>query len=691
MLTLKDIDIGFLPSPVNRAFRKFCWSFINDRSLIKEKQKLFYTESDRSSETVFRVVDEVYQKQYVSPEWKRVKFEVTDGVIKEMFWDKPLILDVPFLASGKDYTSEFQKHWLRSMAQSGIIDDLLYVFIRNISTSLWVFYHPELDVIAFGYPKWEKKVHLWRKQGGSMGMIKSSDASLDEILDVEISQWFVNTEIGDPKRQFWYTHLLRAHAMFRLFTWARKALIHWNKYNVIATSRWQGKTFLAALIVARELFSQKPWYWGRRYRNIKYFVPDKQNIGEEVMRYIESLLWDLTKKKFNGKPIIEINRKWYIIKCNITGNIFQLVSLYGYGKGGSELGSAQGEGISADVAIIDEAARIPDDFWASFHQRAAFETDTFFLISTINEETPRDHWFYKLLVDGETGVDPRIHSMRVTIDDNELMKSNLSDEEYKVVLESAKAALRSKWDKEFYAKGYCIILEESNVFDSSQYIVSADRNKYADTDLRILGFDLGKLQDTCGLVLLNLKHMEVEEARIVSNARYGTQLEYAEEYKKRFKNMLIIGDRTGVGEAVSEQDVNGIVDCWLKSTGQWELSYNKTHHFWTCNKGKIITTTATAFNQRLFHIPNDLHDLIEQLKNFVKMKSGNGSVILYKGKWKKKDDLVLAMAYAVVYAYLILWLKSREDIENFVKESWFSEIVSYNDDEDYSSYHNRLY
>jgi hypothetical protein len=51
------------------------------------------------------------------------------------------------------------------------------------------------------------------------------------------------------------------------------------------------------------------------------------------------------------------------------------------------------------LAIIDEAARISDQFWISFHQRAAFETQEFYISSTINEETPVDHWFYRLLVE----------------------------------------------------------------------------------------------------------------------------------------------------------------------------------------------------------------------------------------------------------------------------------------------------
>lgn len=228
--------------------------------------------------------------------------------------------------------------------------------------------------------------------------------------------------------------------------------------------------------------------------------------------------------------------------------------------------------------------------------------------------------------------------------------------------------MRIKGDKEFYAKGYCIILEESNVFSTGSYIVAPNRSKYADSDPRILGFDLGKLTDTCGLVLINLKHREIEEARKVLNATYGTQLMYAEEYKKKYKNLLVIGDRSGVGEAVSEQDVRFVVDTWIKSTGSGDLKFDRTYKYWTYNKGSIIGSAATAFNTNLLKIPSDLLDLIGQMNKFVKMKSGSGSVILYKGKGKEKDDLVLSMAYAIVYMYNILALKSVAEIESYVSE-----------------------
>ena len=82
----------------------------------------------------------------------------------------------------------------------------------------------------------------------------------------------------------------------------------------------------------------------------------------------------------------------------------------------------------------------------------------------------------------------------------------------------------------------------------------------------------------------------------------------------------------------------------------------------------IINTSSTVFNTNLLKIPADLLDLMDQMNSFVKMKSGRGEVILYKGKGKTKDDLVLSMAYAIAYMYLILGLKSIKDIEDYVNE-----------------------
>ncbi len=687
MISLSEFKNESVSFKSNEAYKGFLWSMIIDRGLLKNNHKLFYTDADMQVYDVFRVLDESYFRKFKPLETRKINFKYDKGMIKEFFDNKAFDLELPICREGKDITDNFIQHWLGPMAKERMIDDILFNIVKTICLTLGVYYDHKSWVIWFGTTNKKPSVYT----GGQRTTVEISEIRLEDVLLAEVRQWYVNCKIGDPDREYAYSHLLRANGNFKLFNWAKKVIINWTKYNIIAASRTQGKTFLAAEIAARELLKEWTGFGWRLYREIKYFVPDKSNIGDQAMTYIESLLGDLINKKVDGKVAFEINRAKQVIKCNITGNIFKIVSLYNVDRGDAELGNATGEGIACDFAIIDEAARIPDNFWISFHQRAAFETDTFVVISTINKETPVDHWFYKLLIDGELG-NPMITSYRLTVDDNEAMRQGKTEEQFLIQLEAVKTALRAGWDREFYAKGYCMILEESNIFNTGSYLAPPASSTIDYSDPRILGFDLGKLTDTCGLVMINLRMRKIEIADKVLNASYGTQLQYAKDFKDKYKNLLVIWDRTGVGEAVSEQDIHGVVDTWIKSTGAWELSFNKQFGFYTCNKGKIINTLATVLNSNILKISSDLGDLIDQLNNFIKMKSARGEIILYKGKGKKKDDLVLSLAYAVIYMYLILWLKSVEDIEAYVNETCEMQTYQYNDTEQVSSnYHNWLY
>lgn len=75
------------------------------------------------------------------------------------------------------------------------------------------------------------------------------------------------------------------------------------------------------------------------------------------------------------------------------------------------------------------------------------------------------------------------------------------------------------------------------------------------------------------------------------------------------------------------------------------------------------------------------------------MKSWRSDIVLYMWKNKTKDDLVLATAYAWVYMYLILWLKTIKDIEDYVKSIWYNQTYYYNDTEvnNNYNYYNSLY
>lgn len=690
MFEFKDLQVKVNSfKHYNTPIKDFIWSLIIDKWIIQNKNKLFYNFADKQSLENIRVIDQKSFERYNPDRFELLEFKIEKWMVKEFFNNKPFTLEIPIVEweELKDITKPVFQFFISKLAKEKIIDDVLYNIYRQIFSMVWIF----LNTKTLKVWCWNTKNKKYIRKNYEKILYDVRSITLEEVLKAEIEQWFINKDIWDKYREYSYTHWLREHAKFVLTNWAKRVLINWKRYNVIAASRWNGKTFLAWYIWVRWLLDTRPWFWWRTYREIKVFVPNFEVVWSQMMKYMKNFIWDLEfKKTKNWKKAFEITKN--SIKCNITWNILQIISLYKINET-KELWSWIWEWVAADLIIIDEAARLPDDFWNSLHQRAAFETQEFFIISTINKETPADHWFYRLIIDWENGVED-IASYRITIDDNEVMRFNKTEEQYKIEIEKVKNELRKQWDLELYAKWYCIILDQSNVFDITRHIVNVDVNKYKKDDVRILWFDLWKLDDTAWLTIINLNNMEVEDSIKVKNLTYWAQLDYVKEYKKKFPNLFVIWDRSWVWEAVSEQDIDWIVDVWIKSTGSWDLKQNKEYKYYTCNKWLIITTLATILNNWIIKIPSYNTELIEQLNNFVKMKSTRWETILYKWKWKKKDDLVLSLAYAVLYMYSILWLKTKEEISNFINEIWNNEIYSYNDysysDNEYL-YYNRLY
>lgn len=689
MITLKDLKHNYYSKEMNEDIRNFIAWIIIDRWILQNNHKLFYNENEKQTWDLFRVIDDKAFLKYKWKEYKYFRFEPDRWLIKEFFKNQAFTMELPVNIEEwrkEIWYKEIFTYFIWPLAKEKIIDDLLFNILKNIVSLMWVYYNRETRYIWF----WDKQRKSRIKFNGSYVEYTVKDYSLEEVLSSEINQWFINRIVWDKDREYWYTHLLRQHAKFKLFNWSKNVLMSWKKYNILATSRSYGKTFFWAFIWARWLLDIRPWFWWRNYREIKIFVPDKENIWNQYMAYIKSMIWDLKNVKLDSW-LKAFDMSAWSIKCNITWNILRIISLNNIEKEWAwELWTSRWEGLACDLAIIDEAARIPNKFWIWFHQRAAFETQEFYITSTINPETPVDHWFYELLIDWEAWQED-IASYRLDIEWNESMQVWKTKEERMRQLEVVKETLRKWWDKEFYSKGYCIILEESNVFSIWWNMVSSNRDKYRDEDVRILWFDLWKLTDTAALVLINLTHMEIESATAVLNATYWTQLSYAEEYKNKYKNLIVIWDRSWVWEAVSEQDTKWVVDTWVKSTWQWWLTYNSKYNYYTCSKSTIITNFATVLNSNIIRIPNDSQELIEQLKNFIKVKSWRWEVILYKWKGKAKDDLVLASAYAILYMYSILWLKTRQDIEDYVKNVWNTSTYLYNDLEYDNNYYNSLY
>lgn len=109
---------------------------ICDRGILQAKQKLFYTEIEKTTEDIFRVIDESYFKKYKPSEMRRMQFEPDRGVIKEFFDNRPFSMELPVINGGKDITTAFRQHFLSVMAKERIIDDLLYTIINSVCLTL---------------------------------------------------------------------------------------------------------------------------------------------------------------------------------------------------------------------------------------------------------------------------------------------------------------------------------------------------------------------------------------------------------------------------------------------------------------------------------------------------------------------------------------------------------------------------
>lgn len=666
----------FYHNAVNESFYedycKIMSSFIIDDTILVNKNKLIV---NTAVDPDFKYVldSEIANHELFTP-FQKMTFEVS-WILQEVLWKRTVGISLPILEEWRDETWALA-HYFKEAVKKWLISDLQYTLFKTILFT-WKFYRNKKEY-WFKFEKWNSRSNYYRTTKAFV-----STYTLEDVLEAEIKQWFISKEIWDIHRDYWYTHLLRQHAEFKTFTWFKNVLINWNKINVVIASRANGKTFDAAYISIRALLNPKKWFWGTRARDIKYFVPNKDQIGSTYFRYCKTLIWDLWHDIPWRKRVFKINESSLTIECLLTWNVLQVVSLHALLQESSkELWESLWEWIACDDAIIDEATRIPNKFWTSFYQRAIFETESFFVISTANEETPIDHWAYQLLIQWELW-DPNIASYRVTIDDNELLWTWLPESERVLMRETIKNDMRNKSIEELYAKWYCIIFDKKKIFQVSWNIINL--SEWNKNDYRIISLDPAKLDDNAWITIFNVNTQLIERSIKLENADYTYQLEYIKTLKTEFPKNTTVCDRSWVWELLSELDKEWIIDIRIKTSGQWTLSYNKKWYR-VLSKWLLIWFLENILKNRQIKIKEDLTWLIEQLNNFERLSSWKSGIILYKWKWKTKDDLVLSLAYAITYVVWILWLSNKEEMKNYWLEFDNSEVYSYNIEEHQVSY-----
>ena len=399
---------------------------------------------------------------------------------------------------------------------------------------------------------------------------------------------------------------------------------------------------------------------------------------------MEWFLHEFQNKKLpNGKPIIEIQSSKYTIKCNLTGTSFKMVSLYNFGSW------ATWEWLACDFAVIDEAAYIPDEFWTLFSQRALMETEALYIVTTITEKTPRNHWFYQLLIDWELW-DSLISSHRVDI----LQKRELYELNYKMwfaletdddylkmdteldrIMDFTLKDLKKAWLKEYYARAFCVILDESQVFNITWSIV--DRLEKKPEDYYVLAVDFWWNTDPGWLVLFNItKHTQVESHEM-KWIHYLDQVKEAKKYKERFPNLTIVWDATTIGKVIMQEDKENVIDYWIQFVWQWEWNWN-TKWFYVASKTHMVAMVNLLLDKWILNIQSDQVKLITQMKNFVKLTWIKSTTSRYQWKWSSHDDLVDWLMMCCFYIVTILWLRELKELEDYWVEFDKEQIYEYN-------------
>lgn len=694
MITLKDIEYNTFiwDRDYFKAIQEFLWAFKWDIDEILWSHSLMYKEWTDIYQSDKRVIDKDLWVKYWNAYTFRVEFKC-EWILAEFFWDTWSYMLLPKMHNTSNVvkinSETILRYFIKDLVKEWYLTDKYYLIIWPLLKTFKLWYNTRLKKIWFlEETLWWKKLYRTSWQKILWTLSTTTHVTLEEVLDKEISLWYINKDIWDPNRKFAYTHSLRKHCEYFLLQWTRRVIMTWNKINVVAASKWSGKSFYAAELCANELLKAGKWFWWRKKRQIKYFVPDLQNVWSSVMDYMEWFLWWLTRTKVNWESVIKINRSKYEITCSLTWTTFRMVSLHWFGTWSTW------EWLACDFAVIDEAAYVPDEFWTLFSQRALMETEHMLIITTISEKTPRDHWFYRLLIEWELWS-PLISSHRVDIlqkrelyeldyinntplvtEEDHIEKDRKLDEIMDFTMEN----LRKWWIKEFYARAFCVILDEKNVFNVTWNVIQDIPYMWNEKDYYILALDFWWNSDPAWVAMINITKKIVCYTEEIKWMPYLQQLNIAKTMKLKLKNLTVIWDATTIGKVIMQEDRlwEEIVDYWIQFTGNWDWSYNNKG-FYVVSKTHLVETTALCLDKWILGIGQSNEKLINQMKNFVKISWTKSLINKYQWKGNMHDDLVDALMMCCFTIVNIFSLTDSTLWENYWVEFDKQDIYLYNE------------
>ena len=698
----------------------FWWIYANIWDIVKTNQlivpKLEYTK--------YKPNDQELWYQYLYDKEIEVSI-ILQWFHREIFWLEKIKLKLPWINNGtpiKD--AHIFTMIVLPLVRDWFWDDEYYKFLKPLLQIIPLVYNEKTWKIWYSVSDFKKKQVKFNKWSLELSKINVQSLTPNNLLDMEIEQWFINKEIWDPNRWYAFTHRIREMLDMKFFYWQNRVVELWNKINIVFAVRNTGKTAFACYIWLRELVSEKKWFWIRKSRKIIYFVPDKVDIWEQVMDYIvwyidsmfdasyqEQLKTDSYKAqsqseqentRFKLKEQIKklkrqyfsIDRSKYAITCHLTWHSLKIVSLQDVlWRSWKDLWTSKWEWLACDVYIIDEAPRIPDTFWNSFWERAETESEYWYISWTLNQETPKNHWAYKLWLEWELWNE-NISTHRVALWNNENLFTWLTTEkEKKEVIERERIKLLDAWwIRNLYCRWYGIILNENKVFNITwciKWVKPATESFHH----RIIIIDFWWDSDPIWFMVYNINMMYIEHSELIMWLDIHEQLKLVWNWKKKYKNVYTLWDGTWVGRLARASDIDSVIDYYITFSTWPQWKYNKEKWYYAVDKWYMVDLTRWYFDKMMITFLNTENDLMDHIRDFRKITNTWAKVQQYEAKRWSHDDLVACLLMLSVFLTEWIWLIKKEQFTNYWLDA--SDNLDYtfdfNNNEDDNLYHNWFY
>lgn len=337
---------------------------------------------------------------------------------------------------------------------------------------------------------------------------------------------------------------------------------------------------------------------------VGWFVPTYRN-GRPLWRWAEAAVAPLRKA-----GVVSVNRSERMIEF-ANGGFLGIYST-------DNPDSARGE--SLHLAVLDEAARIPEEVWTDAIQPtlADFGGDAI-LISTPKGR----NWFWLEWQRGQDGGGDSIASWRAPSRDNpnprirqaaDLARDRVPDRTY-----------RQEWLAEFVDDG-------GGVFRNVVRCATARPQERVNGHEYVMGVDWGKVNDATVITVIDMTERRQVHVQRLRKIDYTLQLQTVLHVAALYRPYTIIPERNSVGEPMIEQMVRR------------GLPVNP---FYTSNESKalIIEDLQLAFENKTIEVLDDPVQTGE-LEAYELLKRTATGQPVYGAPHGLHDDYVMALAFA---------------------------------------------